>query len=185
MHASTRERITQAARTLFNERGYNAVSVADIAQEVGISKGNLTYHFKRKEDIVDALVDEPSGHDTRPTEPATDLAGLDAIFLDMQRTVTDNAFYFWHYAQFAQLSPKIRKSQLANSELMIGLLRGTLANLEAAGLMKPEPVPGAYDALAEQLLMAGVYWIPFCELRGIERTAFRDHAWSILGPSLA
>ena len=184
MPNSTRNNIMQAARNLFNERGYNAVSVADIAQEAGISKGNLTYHFKRKEDIVAALLDEAATQ-AHPPKPACDLDQLDAIFRDMQQVVTQHAYYFWHYAQLAQLSSSIASSQLSNSSRMLGILRQSLANLEAAGILKPEPSPGIYDALAEQLLMASIYWIPFCDLRGIERTTFCDHAWSILRPSLA
>ena len=68
---------------------------------------------------------------------------------------------------------------------MLDILRQSLANLESAGALKPEPSPGVYDGLAEQLLMASVYWMPFCDLRGIEHTTFRNHAWSILRPSLA
>ena len=43
----TRRDILNAARRLFNQRGYNGVSLQDIASAVGISKGNLTYHFQK------------------------------------------------------------------------------------------------------------------------------------------
>ena len=56
MRRSTRNDIMDTARRLFSERGYNAVSIQDLADELGISKGNLTYHFKRKEQIVEALL---------------------------------------------------------------------------------------------------------------------------------
>ena len=48
MKGNTRQEILSAAKKLFNERGYNAVSVQDIAGALGISKGNLTYYFKKK-----------------------------------------------------------------------------------------------------------------------------------------
>jgi AcrR family transcriptional regulator len=51
----TRERILEASRRLFNDRGYAATPVADIAKSVGISTGNLTYHFPAKLDIVTEL----------------------------------------------------------------------------------------------------------------------------------
>ena len=52
MRRSTRNDIMDTARRLFSERGYNAVSIQDLADELGISKGNMTYHFRRKEQIV-------------------------------------------------------------------------------------------------------------------------------------
>jgi AcrR family transcriptional regulator len=54
---ATDEKILERSLKLFNERGVHSVSAHDIANELGISSGNLTYYFKRKTDIVNALVD--------------------------------------------------------------------------------------------------------------------------------
>ena len=43
MKRDTRQDILNTAQTLFREKGYNAVSVGEIAAALGISKGNLTY----------------------------------------------------------------------------------------------------------------------------------------------
>jgi len=51
----TRERILEAARILFNQHGMDEISTRQIATELGISHGNLCYHFPRKEDIIEAL----------------------------------------------------------------------------------------------------------------------------------
>ena len=53
----TRERIEEKADTLFYESGFDATSFADIANEVGISRGNFYHHFKSKDDILDAVID--------------------------------------------------------------------------------------------------------------------------------
>ena len=58
MKRETRKEILEMSRMLFNERGFNDVSIRDIATALGISNGNLTYHFKRKEEIVEALLAE-------------------------------------------------------------------------------------------------------------------------------
>ena len=48
----TKERIVETSRILFNEYGVESVTVRHIADAVGISHGNLCYHFPRKEDII-------------------------------------------------------------------------------------------------------------------------------------
>jgi AcrR family transcriptional regulator len=54
----TRDRILKAALALFNERGEAHVSLAQIAGRLGISEGNLWYHFRTKHDLVAALFAE-------------------------------------------------------------------------------------------------------------------------------
>ncbi|MCX2743101.1 TetR/AcrR family transcriptional regulator [Mangrovivirga sp. M17] len=51
----TKEKILLKALKLFNENGISAVSSKTIAESIGISYGNLCYHFPRKDDIVLAL----------------------------------------------------------------------------------------------------------------------------------
>lgn len=52
---STALKILDTARELFNQHGVESVSVAQIASDLGISAGNLTYHFAKKKKIVSAL----------------------------------------------------------------------------------------------------------------------------------
>jgi AcrR family transcriptional regulator len=54
----TRDRISRAALALFNERGEAHVSLAQIAGRLGISEGNLWYHFRTKRDLVAELFAE-------------------------------------------------------------------------------------------------------------------------------
>ena len=53
---STREQIVEAADRLFYECGYEHTSFAHIADAVGISRGNFYYHFKTKDEILDAVI---------------------------------------------------------------------------------------------------------------------------------
>jgi len=48
----TRERISQAATRLFVDRGFDAVTVADVAREAGVSSVTVYNHFPRKEDLL-------------------------------------------------------------------------------------------------------------------------------------
>jgi len=49
---STRERILDVALELFTEQGYEKTSLRDIAEQLGITKAALYYHFERKQDIL-------------------------------------------------------------------------------------------------------------------------------------
>lgn len=52
----TRERIVESADQLFYERGYDHTSFADIAEVVGLSRGNFYHHFKTKDEILEAVI---------------------------------------------------------------------------------------------------------------------------------
>ena len=54
----TRDKIINTAIELFNEQGTKAVSTNHIASAVGISPGNLYYHFRNKEDIIRAAFEQ-------------------------------------------------------------------------------------------------------------------------------
>lgn len=54
---STHDHIVEAADHLFYRQGYEHTSFSDIADEVRISRGNFYYHFKTKDEILDAVID--------------------------------------------------------------------------------------------------------------------------------
>ncbi|MBP3295945.1 MAG: TetR/AcrR family transcriptional regulator, partial [Lachnospiraceae bacterium] len=54
---STKEKILDAALTLFAENGYDGTSVEQIVNVVGIKAPSLYKHYKGKEDILNALID--------------------------------------------------------------------------------------------------------------------------------
>jgi len=56
----TKQRILDEALTLFSERGYANVFVNDIAEKVGIKAPSLYKHYKNKQAIFDAIIDEMS-----------------------------------------------------------------------------------------------------------------------------
>lgn len=53
----TKGKILLTALQLFARDGYEAVSVRNIAEELGITKGALYRHYKNKRDIFDSIVD--------------------------------------------------------------------------------------------------------------------------------
>jgi len=54
----TRQRIQQIALELFTENGYEATSLREIAERLGVTKAALYYHFKTKDDIIESLVND-------------------------------------------------------------------------------------------------------------------------------
>ena len=54
----TKHRIIEEALTLFSEKGYANVFVADIAERVGIKAPSLYKHYKNKQAIFDAIIEE-------------------------------------------------------------------------------------------------------------------------------
>ncbi len=52
-----RNEILDAADELFAQKGFDGTSTNDILEKVGIARGTLYYHFKSKEDIMDALIE--------------------------------------------------------------------------------------------------------------------------------
>ncbi|MCE7998536.1 MAG: TetR family transcriptional regulator [Rhodobiaceae bacterium] len=73
---TTADRILQAGRTLFNDKGYAATTLTEIAAVVGISQGNLTYHFPTKSDLALRLISDARQHsqNRRATKRPGDIA---------------------------------------------------------------------------------------------------------------
>lgn len=76
---STREKIITVSLDLFSKKGFDAVSVRDIAGAVGIKESSLYNHFKNKQDIFDTILKEYSNR-------------WDAIFNNLQLTGDDMEF---------------------------------------------------------------------------------------------
>jgi len=180
MRRDTRQAILQAARELFNRHGYDGVSVRDIARAAGISKGNLTYHFSRKEDIVAALLESDSAP-LPPAAPGTSRE-LDTMFTDMQKTVEAQSYFFLHHAQLSQISETIFHTQSRRYRAMLAHLQEAFCRLRSNGFFRPELFSGEYDRLINGLYMQAVYWAPFERLQKSvsRRPDFRRQVWGTL-----
>ena len=55
MKIDTKTKIVLKAVELFNEKGFSNVSFLKIAQSLSLSPGNLTYHFPKKDDLMNAV----------------------------------------------------------------------------------------------------------------------------------
>lgn len=186
MRKNVKQDILRTARALFNERGYNGVSTQNIADAMGISKGNLNYHFHRKEDIIEAVVEEMHSHYVKPTPPAT-LAELNGLLARTQTVVAENAFYFWHYTQLAQLSPRIREIQSEVIDNQHALFVDAFERFRRAGIFGAEEYPGQYRQIIRAVVLTGIYWVPHSRFWEGDPASedFPSCAWAILYPLLS
>ncbi len=69
---TTREKILEASIDLISRKGFDAVSVREIAREVGIRESSIYNHFKSKDEILDTIIDYFIRELTRGSQPAMD-----------------------------------------------------------------------------------------------------------------
>jgi TetR/AcrR family transcriptional regulator, transcriptional repressor for nem operon len=85
---STREGILEAATRLMHVRGYQNTSLDDVLRESGVGKGNFYYHFRSKEDLGYAILDQiVAGFLERTLEPC--FSGAEASRLTQIRCFLD------------------------------------------------------------------------------------------------
>ena len=84
---TTKDKIRQTALMLFADRGYEAVSVRDIAEALALSKGALYRHYTDKRAILDAILERADLTATLP--PPRDPAGLARFGAEAFRRLTE------------------------------------------------------------------------------------------------
>ncbi|MFT4928720.1 MAG: AcrR family transcriptional regulator [Phenylobacterium sp.] len=100
----TRDKIIQASIELFNEHGERQITTNHIAAHLGISPGNLYYHFRNKNDIIHNIFDEYKQQLDDCFKPIE--ADLDTI--ELLRQSLDNIFeLMWRFNFFYSNLPDI------------------------------------------------------------------------------
>lgn len=177
MSASIRATILETARIKFNEAGYDHVTMRDIAESCGIAVGNLTYHFHRKQDLVEAIM-EDAFIIAKPSEGIRRLSDVTEQFSRMLDTLQRYAFFFLD-------DLFIEDHREHNQAIRQRLLEG-LNTLTLAGFFKDSFDEETRAALLNMLLLTHVSW-----LRVVSRTStalskaelLRGH-WLVLRPYL-
>lgn len=116
---NTKERILEISLQVFNTRGLRNTSTRHIATEMGISAGNLHYHFKHTEDIIQALFDRLiKESDVLMASLENYVEGVDmelvfTIFKDFYNLLTRYQFIFINFVEISLWIPSIRESYAA------------------------------------------------------------------------
>ena len=109
---NTKKRILDEALTLFSENGYGNVYVAQIAEAVGIKAPSLYKHYKSKQDIFNAILDEMKKSYEKQAS-MLNISGED----ELVRMATGLFLYFLHDDYAQKFRKMLTIEQFRDSEL--------------------------------------------------------------------
>lgn len=162
----TRDRILETSLMLFNEEGEQNVTTVDIANEMDISPGNLYYHFRGKEIIIEELYNQYD----------SELIGLLRQSLDDLMSLEDHWYFI--YIIFEEIY-KFRFFYLNVSNIMlkypdierrfrrlINTKVHTIEELSKKLIDKEVLDQSGLDIklLAENVALSMIYWFPYQHL---------------------
>lgn len=133
--AQKRERLLDAARLLFVERGFEQTSTVMIARQAGVSEGILFHHFGSKRGLFEALVDDFVRAGSEAAMPS-------GAFAMTEETVVRGAFDFADqqpalYQMLHQISLQLGNAQhVARSDIIVNAIEAQLAAAMGAGQIR-------------------------------------------------
>lgn len=141
--APRRAQILAAAAELFSRRGYHGVTVDAIAQRAGISKGNLYWYFKSKQEIFQVLFTDVVQRMEKPVlkimesdgTPREKLRALARSCLDNAEANPGDVYLVWQM----QAQPELQELVSSEYRLWMGPFADHMIALFAAiGVKNPE-----------------------------------------------
>jgi AcrR family transcriptional regulator len=161
--SATRDRVLAVSLELFNERGIDRVTTAEIAEAASINEGNLYYYFQKKEQLALALFEYFA---------AAALATADQALGDPAAPETYAAYnrgwfaLMWDYRFFYRDGGALRAVAPALRERLTELTRRGQASVRRVfGLMRAHGLMRATDEEVEALIaniwIVSSYWMDF------------------------
>ena len=129
--AERRNEILDVAERLFATKGFDNTSTNDILNEIGIARGTLYYHFKSKEDILDAMIERISNRLVARAKviaqneeiPVLQRLTMTVMALNLDNDLGHEVMEQVHKAQNALLHQKMQENLLAQVvPLITGLI---------------------------------------------------------------
>jgi AcrR family transcriptional regulator len=166
----TRDRILECALTLFNQQGEPNVSTLEIANEMGISPGNLYYHFHGKEPLVLGLFERFQTELTPLLDPpASARLNAEDYWLFLHLIVERVAHYRFLFQDLSNLAGRLPKLARGVRNLLNALKRtlaSLLAHLKSQGQLASDTQ--ALGQLVEQITMTLLFSLDYQRILGKE-----------------
>lgn len=164
----TRDRILECALLLFNERGEPNVSTLEIATELGISPGNLYYHFHGKEPLVLALFERFQEELAPLLDPPEDVRlGAEDYWLFLHLIVERLAHYRFLFQDLSNLAgrlPKLARGMRSWLNALKRTLAALLAKLKAEGELVSDTA--SLGQLVEQITLTLLFSLDYQRILG-------------------
>ncbi|KMM76072.1 transcriptional regulator [Xanthomonas sp. NCPPB 1128] len=168
MARDTRRRILETALAMFNAQGEPHVTTNHIADELEISPGNLYYHFRNKDDIIEHLFARYEERmDTALALPSARLPGLEDIWLQLHLVFECIWDYRFLYRDLVEILSRSRRLRLRFARI----LRRADASVQA--VFQRLAQTGAMRASAQELagvatnaLVVATFWLNYAAARG-------------------
>jgi len=165
--SKTKDIIADRAITAFNDRGYDAVSLYELAQEIGISRGNLTYHFRDKDALLQYIAEQMWEALGREREKSRLIPSFKNLHNEVQLYYKIQKAYAFIFLDTKILSHPVvadRFRQLTEASIKDNLAAITLSI--TIGNMHQEKINGTYHNLAFLTWMVSFFWYAQQIIRG-------------------
>lgn len=186
----TRDAILATALRLFNESGTSAVSTNHIAEAQGISPGNLYYHFRNKEAIIQQLFEQLyvrwDQQYVFPTDRAPNLDDLRGMLTATFETNWAYRFIFRELAALLQRDADLKKRWLKVRRRGFQGFAQLFNIFVAAGVLRTAEDDTEITRLTELIWLISEFWLPTLEVAGNTlRTADFYHGVDLMTQILA
>jgi AcrR family transcriptional regulator len=167
----TRDKIIQASIDLFNEQGERNVTTNHIAAHLGISPGNLYYHFRNKEDIILSIYEEYARDLLLKTFPqvSADVKPLDAILLYMDAVFEMMMKFRFFYSNLPVLldkNPCLREKYVEVQQSIADRVSQLLLSLREANMMTFDD--DQLSDIVSILRIVNTFWLSFYQTQHVE-----------------
>lgn len=168
MKKSTKDRILNAALRLFNRYGTAEVSIRQIAEEVGISHSNLTYHLGSKEKIIDELHDRLlDSAVSLNSELHAETFSLESLYLCTKsgfEILYEYRFFVKELSTILKADRKLKEKFLSIEKQRTNMYLEVFNQALNLGIMSPESYPGEHLNLIKRIRIFSDSWITAAEI---------------------
>jgi len=165
---NTKELILSTALELFNTDGLSKVTVRTIANKMGISQGNLNYHYKKRETIIESLyfqlVSRMDDNMSRNDAKTIGLPSLFSMSFVMMESFFEYRFFMLDFVQIMRESSKIKTHYLQLTKLREEQFAMLFSFLVKNEVLREEVLANEYLFLFKRFQILGDFWISSAEV---------------------